>query len=113
MNRVAAGGARDREYRVSVQVGLGAAAGKQPRLVGPARVEARRVVGGVNGDRPQAQLSGGTENPHRDLSAIGDEERGQRGHRRRRRVALRLSAPAVRTAPMASGDAARAGAAGG
>ena len=52
------------------------------RLVGQVHVRRARVGVGVDGDRAQAQLLGGAQDPDGDLAAVGDEE-GVEGHRPR------------------------------
>ena len=45
-----------------------------PRLVGQVDVKGVTVEFRVDGDRPDPQLAGGADHPHRDLSAVGNQE---------------------------------------
>ena len=75
MNRLGAGQLRRFDDPVAAQIAL--ARRRRPdehRFVGLAHVRRARVGVGVDGDRRDAQLAAGADDPQRDLAAVGDQD---------------------------------------
>ena len=62
------------DHRLHIEIGRGARPRQQPDFVGDAKVQAARVVLGVNRNRRQAHVGGGARNADGDFAAIGDQE---------------------------------------
>ena len=74
MNGLGAGATRDLEQPFLVEIALGGRSGAdQVGLVGRGGVERATVGLRVDGNRADAELAQGTEDPDRDLAAIGHE----------------------------------------
>lgn len=75
MDGVRARGQGGLDDEVAAQVGVGGCgAGQADGRVGLPYVQGVGVGVGMDGDGVQAEGSGGTEDPYRDLAAVGDEE---------------------------------------
>ncbi len=74
MDRVAAGLARHGDDLLDVEVGGGAASPQRPRLVGPADVQATRVVLGEDRDGAHAEVGRRPQDADGDLAAVRDQK---------------------------------------
>ena len=74
MHGVAIGRLGRFDDRLDVEVAARAGARQRPRLVRPANVQRRRVVGRVDRHRGNPQLARGAHDPDRDLAAVRDEQ---------------------------------------
>ncbi len=80
MDRIGPSGRGDLEDLLGVQIGLGRGRRSHvPGLVGQLHVQRVAIEVRIDGNRVDAHLLGGADDPHRDLSPVGDEEAGN-GH---------------------------------
>ena len=80
MHGVAAGRLGRFDHRLDVEVAARAGARQRLRLVRPAHVQRRRVVGRMHRHRHDLQLPRGAHHPDRDLAAVRDEQFLNRHH---------------------------------
>ena len=80
MHGIGAGGPGGRDDPVDGEIALGRGRrSQQHRLVGEQHVERLPVGLGEDGDAGDAHLAAGSDDPDRDLAAIGDEDLLERG----------------------------------
>jgi len=73
--------ARDRQDLVDDEIGLGRGCPVEGvGLVGELDVPGIPILVGVHGDRGDATVTGGTDDAHRNLSTIGNQDLGDAGH---------------------------------
>jgi hypothetical protein len=74
VHRVASVLPRHRDQRGDVEVGRRAAGVQCHGLLGQRRVQCAGIVAGVHGHGGDAEILRGTDDPHGDLAAVGDQK---------------------------------------
>ena len=80
MNRIGPSGRRDLEDLLGVEVGLGSRCRAHvPGFISQLHMQRVTIEVGIDGNRVDAHLLGSADDPHRDLSPVGNKEAGN-GH---------------------------------